>query len=205
MVCGTSRHNKLPATAVVKAHVESAIDESFFCSELWPDWTRVMAMALTEAKVAKKAGETPVGAILLNAEGKVLARAGNSPISRHDPTAHAEILALRRAGRQTKNYRLIGSILVTTLEPCLMCLGALVHAQVAGLVYGAANPKTGAVYSRLRGVELDFLNHRFWVLPGVEATACEKLLSEFFRERRKQQKVNQWDASIPETSDGTKN
>jgi tRNA(adenine34) deaminase len=127
-----------------------------------------------------------VGAVLVGPKGAVLSRAHNAPISRSDPTAHAEILALRRGARALGNYRLEGAVLAVTLEPCLMCLGALVQARVAGLVYGAADPKAGAVASCLPGPGLPFLNHRFWAVGGVRAADCAALLQAFFRRRRAQ-------------------
>jgi tRNA(adenine34) deaminase len=144
-----------------------------------------MRLALDQAFLAGQAGEVPVGAVVLSRQGEVLARAGNAAVSTHDPTAHAEILALRRAGEAAGNYRLDGAILAVTLEPCLMCLGAMVHARIGGLVYGARDPKAGAVASCLRGLDLDFLNHRFPVLDGVLADDCAGALKRFFLGRRK--------------------
>jgi tRNA(adenine34) deaminase len=157
----------------------------------WAGWEQVMDVALEEAAAAARVGEVPVGAVLLAPDGAVLARAGNAPASRHDPTAHAEILALRRAARLTGNYRLPGSLLVVTLEPCLMCLGAMVHARIGALVYGAADPKTGAIASQLNGPGLGFLNHTFPVLGQVRAKACGELLQEFFRLRRRKNNEEQ--------------
>lgn len=150
----------------------------------WADWAAVMDTALVQAAQAAQVGEVPVGAVLLSAEGEVLAQAHNAPISGNDPTAHAEIRCLRAAAKGVNNYRLPGTILAVTLEPCLMCLGALVHARVAGVVYGTPDPKTGALVSRLDGINLEFLNHRMWVLSGVREDACAKLLRDFFRARR---------------------
>ncbi len=143
-----------------------------------------MRLALDEAKRAGDVNEVPVGAVILDPDGEVLAKASNSPISRNDPTSHAEILALRQACKKLNNYRLPGCILVVTLEPCLMCLGALVHARVETVVYGAADPKTGAVTSRLEGFALPFLNHRPAVIHGVLEEECGALLRDFFRSRR---------------------
>jgi tRNA(adenine34) deaminase len=151
----------------------------------WESWEDPMRLALKQAQKAETRGDVPVGAVLLSAEGEVLARSCNSPIFAHDPTAHAEILALREGGRKSRNYRLEGTILVATLEPCLMCLGALVHARVAGVVFGAPDPKTGALLSRLDGVNLDFLNHRFWVQGNVLTEECGDMLRNFFQARRK--------------------
>jgi len=143
-----------------------------------------MRLALEEAREAAAAGEVPVGAVLVSRDGDILARAHNAPIARHDPTAHAELLALRRAAEQTANYRLDAPVLVATLEPCLMCMGAMVHARIGGLVFGARDPKTGAALSCLEAHRLPFLNHTFPVLEGVLADECGALLKEFFAARR---------------------
>jgi tRNA(adenine34) deaminase len=150
-------------------------------------WRGFMDLALAEAQQAANCGEAPVGAVLLSPRGEVLASARNESIGLNDPTAHAEILCLRRAGERLANYRLTGSILVVTLEPCLMCLGALLHARVAGVVFGAADPKAGALVSNLDGAALPFANHRLWVIPGVLAEECGGLLKRFFLQRRKEQ------------------
>lgn len=141
-----------------------------------------MRLALVEAERAARVGEVPVGALLV-AQDDVRSRAFNQPIAAKDPTAHAEILVLRAAAAAAGNYRLPGSTLYVTLEPCLMCVGALVNARVARLVYGAFEPKTGAVRSLVRALELP-LNHRVEVVPGVLAAECGALLQAFFRERR---------------------
>ncbi len=151
----------------------------------FPDFEAVMALALAKAREAAAAGEAPVGAVVLAPTGEVLGAAGNAPIGSADPTAHAEILALRQAALSVGNYRLPGAILAVTLEPCLMCLGAMIHARVGLLVYGAADPRTGAVTSQLPGPDLPFFNHRFDVVSGVLETACGDLLRDFFRERRR--------------------
>lgn len=153
----------------------------------WPSWRLVMARALRQAWLASKNGETPVGAVIIEAAtGTLLAEACNSPVDRRDPTAHAEILALRQAGSALGNYRLNGAIVAVTLEPCLMCLGAMVHARIAGLVFGARDPKAGAVTSRLEGLELDFLNHRFPVMGGIMEEECSAILTRFFAARRRE-------------------
>lgn len=143
-----------------------------------------MDLALELARQAGGQGEVPVGAVVLAPDGRLLAQAHNAPIGLHDPTGHAEVLALRQAGLAMGNYRLPGSILAVTVEPCLMCLGAAVHARVAGVVFGALDTKAGAVVSNLPGPELPFLNHRFWVVAGIRQAQCADLLSEFFRRRR---------------------
>ena len=150
----------------------------------WPSYEAIMRLALEEARQAADAGEAPVGAVILSAQGEVLARAGNAPISSADPTAHAELRAIRQAAAKIGNYRLLDTILAATLEPCLMCLGAIVHARIGLLVYGAPDPRTGAVDSRLSGPDLPFLNHRFDVVAGVLAEECGTALRDFFRSRR---------------------
>jgi tRNA(Arg) A34 adenosine deaminase TadA len=147
------------------------------------DDTGFMDLALGEADRAAAAGEVPVGAVVV-LDGRVLARGHNAPISRRDPTAHAEIVALRAAAQELGNYRLAGVTLYSTVEPCAMCCGAIVHARVARLVYGAADPKAGAVESLFRLLQDTRLNHRVEVTAGVRAAECGSRLSEFFRSRR---------------------
>jgi tRNA(adenine34) deaminase len=142
-----------------------------------------MRAALAQARLAESAGEVPVGAVLVIGE-EIAARAANAPIRLSDPTAHAEILALRRAGEQQRNYRLPGSTLYVTLEPCPMCAAALVHARVARLVYAAADPKSGAAGSLMDLTRDARLNHRLQVAGGVLADEAALLLKGFFRERR---------------------
>lgn len=150
----------------------------------WPDWEALMRLALVEARQAAAEDEAPVGAVLVARSGEILAQAHNAPIARHDPTAHAEVLALRQAARATANYRLDAPILVVTLEPCLMCMGAMIHARIGGLVFGALDPKTGAAASCFEAHRLPFLNHTFPVLGNVLAEECGDLLREFFAARR---------------------
>jgi tRNA(adenine34) deaminase len=145
----------------------------------------MMAAALDEARRARDAGEVPIGAIVV-LDAEVVGRGFNQPISSGDPTAHAEIVAIRAAARQIDNYRLTGATLYVTIEPCLMCVGALVHARIATLVYGAAEPRTGAVVSTVRGGELPGHNHRFEVISGIRDQECRELMQQFFRERRSQ-------------------
>lgn len=142
-----------------------------------------MRHALDEARKAREAGEVPVGAIVCVGDD-IVGRGFNQPIGSADPTAHAEIVALRDAARRVGNYRLTGSTLYVTVEPCLMCVGALVHARVATLVYGAPEPKSGAVVSTVKGGELPGHNHRFEVVSGVLADECRQIVQEFFREKR---------------------
>ena len=147
------------------------------------DYERLMAAALEEAQRARASGEVPIGAVVaLNRE--IVGRGFNQPISSHDPTAHAEIVAIREAARQVGNYRLTGATLCVTIEPCLMCVGAIVHARIATLVFGAAEPRSGAVVSTVRGGELAGLNHRFEVVAGVSEAACREVMQEFFKARR---------------------
>jgi len=142
-----------------------------------------MDAAIAEARRARDAGEVPIGAVV-SLNGEIVGRGFNQPISSSDPTAHAEIVALRAAAARVGNYRLTGATLCVTVEPCLMCVGALVHARVGTLVYGAAEPKSGAVASMVRGGELPGHNHRFEVVSGVREVECRDLIQEFFRSRR---------------------
>jgi tRNA(adenine34) deaminase len=141
-----------------------------------------MRQALDEARRAREAGEVPVGAVVV-AGGTVVGAGFNQPILSLDPTAHAEIVALRAAARRLANYRLGGTVLYVTIEPCLMCVGAIVQARVASVVYGAPDPKGGAVRSLLDPARLP-LNHRFQVVEGVLGDECRELVQEFFRSRR---------------------
>jgi tRNA(adenine34) deaminase len=149
------------------------------------EYDGLMDAALEQAALAHAAGEVPIGAIVAIG-GEILGRGFNQPIRAGDPTAHAEIVALRDAAHRVGNYRLTGATLCVTIEPCLMCVGALVHARIGLLVYGAAEPKSGAVVSAVRGPELPGLNHKFAVVSGVREPSCRKLMQEFFRERRPQ-------------------
>jgi len=142
-----------------------------------------MQQALALARQAEAAGEVPVGAVLV-LDGKLIGAGSNGPIGRADPTAHAEILALRDAARRSNNYRLVGSTLYVTVEPCTMCAGALVHARVARLVFGAAEPRAGAVASSARVLDNPGLNHRVAVSGGVLADECAALLRQFFAAKR---------------------
>ena len=144
-----------------------------------------MTEALREASAAHDCDEVPVGAMIVDSSGRIIGRGRNGPIGAHDPTAHAEIVALRAACAATGNYRLPpGAIMAVTLEPCLMCLGAAVHARLGGLVFGASDPKSGAIESCLDGLNLPFLNHRLPALGGVCAEECAALLTAFFQARR---------------------
>lgn len=148
------------------------------------DDARWMAVALAEAREAAAAGEVPVGAAVVK-DGVLLATGRNSPVASHDPSAHAEVNALRAAARALGNYRLDGCTLYVTLEPCAMCSGAMLHARLARVVYGAADPRTGAAGSVVDLFAQPLLNHRTRVTSGVGAEACGAALQEFFRERRR--------------------
>ncbi len=146
-----------------------------------------MREALALAQQAAQAGEVPVGAVVVK-DGAIVGRGFNAPISRHDPSAHAEIMALRDAALHIGNYRLVGCELFVTLEPCVMCVGAMFHARVARVVYGAKEPKTGAAGSVFNLFTEPQLNHHARIEGGVLAEECGKVLSDFFAMRREQQK-----------------
>jgi tRNA(adenine34) deaminase len=156
------------------------VSDSFPAAETEERWMR-HALALAER--AREAGEVPVGAVLIK-NGELLAEGWNRPISTNDPTAHAEIVALRAAGERIGNYRLVDTTLYVTLEPCIMCMGALAHARVKRLVFGTADPKRGAAVSAMCWSEVGFLNHRIEIEGGTLAKECAGLLTGFFRERR---------------------
>ena len=141
-------------------------------------------MALDLARGAGAAGEVPVGAVLVSADGECIGAGSNQPIATNDPSAHAEMIAMREAARRVGNYRLEGTTLYVTLEPCPMCAGALVHARVARLVYGARDLRFGGVRSKFRIADSELLNHRVEVVEGVLAADCVEVLQEFFREKR---------------------
>jgi tRNA(adenine34) deaminase len=142
-----------------------------------------MSMALAEARAALDAGEVPVGAIVV-IDGQVAGRGHNQPIARRDPTAHAEIVAIREAAAAIGNYRLPGATLFATIEPCAMCAGALIHARVERLVYGAADPRAGAVSSVFQLCNSSALNHQVEIVAGVLEEECRELIQSFFRARR---------------------
>ena len=143
-----------------------------------------MLRAIELALVAEASGEVPIGAVIVDGEGKRLSEAYNRPISLKDPTAHAEMIALREAGAQAGNYRLEGATLYCTLEPCPMCAGALVTARVARLVFGARDLRFGGVRSKFRLADSELLNHRVEIVEGVLAAECTELLRRFFDQRR---------------------
>jgi tRNA(adenine34) deaminase len=142
-----------------------------------------MREALRLAREAEQAGEVPVGAVVV-AGGEIIGRGRNSPIAHADPTAHAEILAVREAARVAGNYRLEGAVIYVTLEPCVMCAGALVAARLARLVFGARDLRFGGVRSKFRIADSELLGHRLEITEGVLASECLELLQRFFRERR---------------------
>lgn len=148
-----------------------------------PDELAFMQQALAQAQFAWDEGEVPVGAVVVK-DGVVIARGYNRPIGKHDPTAHAEIVALRAAAEALGNYRLPGCELYVTLEPCVMCSGAMMHARLARVVYGAADPKTGAGGSVVNLFEQDQLNHHTGIVGGVLADECGAMLKRFFAARR---------------------
>jgi tRNA(adenine34) deaminase len=148
-----------------------------------------MRHALKLASQAQDAGEVPVGAVVVQ-DGVIIGRGFNAPISRHDPSAHAEMMALRDAAQNIGNYRLVGCELFVTLEPCLMCAGAIMQARIARTVYGASDPKTGACGSVLNAFAEQRLNHHTEVVGGVLADECGLMLSNFFALRRAQQKAS---------------
>jgi tRNA(adenine34) deaminase len=153
----------------------------------WGFWAvtddHFMRAALDLARAAADCGEVPVGAVVV-ANGTIAGRGFNQPIGTHDPTAHAEIVALRDAARNVENYRLTGATLYVTIEPCQMCVGAMIHARIARLVYGAREPKAGAIESAMRAHEHPALNHRTTATGGVLEEECRALMQLFFEARR---------------------
>jgi tRNA(adenine34) deaminase len=143
----------------------------------------LMRLALAQAGLARDAGEVPVGAVVVLGD-RVVGSGFNRPISSQDPTAHAEIVALRAAAQAIGNYRLAGATLYVTVEPCLMCVGAMVHARIAAVIYGATEPKAGAIVSMTRANELAGLNHRLEAAGGVLEDECREIIQAFFRSRR---------------------
>jgi tRNA(adenine34) deaminase len=143
-----------------------------------------MRQALAQADLAGAAGEVPVGAVVVQ-DGRVIGAGHNQPIGATDPTAHAEVVALRSAATAVGNYRLTGATLYVTVEPCLMCVGAMIHARIGTLVYGASEPKAGAIDSTQRAHEHAALNHRMTVVSGVLAAECGQRLKQFFADKRR--------------------
>ena len=149
----------------------------------------LMEQALIEAKKGYDEGEVPIGAVIADPDGDIIASAHNQPIGLNDPTAHAEILALRRAGEAMKNYRLNDVTLVVTIEPCLMCIGAAIHSRLSTLMFGAFDTKGGAAGSLYDPANDTRLNHSIEVISGVREKECSDLLKDFFRSRRDQKQV----------------
>ena len=145
-----------------------------------------MRAALDQALDARQRGEVPVGAVVV-LNGEIVGAGCNQPISAADPTAHAEIVALRNAAQRVENYRLNGATLYVTIEPCQMCVGAMIHARIARVVYGTTEPKAGAIESAMRAHEHPALNHRMLATGGVLEAQCRGMIQEFFRERRESQ------------------
>lgn len=143
-----------------------------------------MRLALAQARQAAAQGEVPVGAVVVAPDGTILGQGANAPIETSDPTAHAEMLAIREAAASRNNYRLDGATLYVTLEPCVMCAGAIVHARISRLVFGARDLRFGGVRSKFRLADHELLNHRVQVDEGTLGAECSQLLQEFFRERR---------------------
>ena len=153
------------------------------------DYERLMKQALIEAKKGLDEGEVPVGAVVSDRNGGIIARAYNQPISLNDPTAHAEVLALRRAGEALGNYRLNDVSLIVTIEPCLMCIGAAIHSRISTLVFGAFEPRWGAAGSLYNPADDSRLNHRIEIISGIREQECSYLLKDFFRSRRSQKHI----------------
>ncbi len=149
------------------------------------DLYQLMLQALEEAKKGYSEGEVPVGAVLATQDGTIVAKAHNQPVALSDPSAHAEILAMRKAGLALHNYRLVSTILVVTIEPCLMCMGAALFSRIAKLVFGAGDPKAGAAGSVYNLAADDHLNHKIEVVSGIMEEECRSLMQNFFRARRR--------------------
>lgn len=156
-----------------------------------------MQLAIAEARAAEAAGEVPVGALVVSAAGEVIGRGNNQVLRCSDPTAHAEMVAMREAGQSLENYRLLGCTLYCTLEPCAMCAGAILHARIARLVYAARDPKAGACGSVLEVMNHPALNHRSEVTEGVLAEECSAMLTGFFRARRGKRSSETADPGLP--------
>ena len=148
-----------------------------------------MNQAIRAAEIAESIGEIPIGACLVSETGELLAVAGNRTITGSDPTAHAEILVLREAAAKIGNYRLVNSVVYSTIEPCAMCAGALVNARVKKLIYGAKDERFGAVETHFRICDGDLLNHKIEVISGVSAEVCRALMQNFFRKKREIKKL----------------
>lgn len=148
------------------------------------DYELLMKQALIEAKKGFEKGEVPIGAVIAGLDGNIIASAHNQPIGLNDPTAHAEILALRKAGELLNNYRLNNTVLVVTIEPCMMCVGAAIHSRISTLIFGAFDPKGGAAGSLYNPAKDTRLNHQIEIISGIREKECSDLLKDFFRSRR---------------------
>lgn len=153
------------------------------------DYERLMEQAIIEARAGYEEGEVPVGAVVAGPDGDIIAAAHNMPIGTNDPSAHAEILALRKAGNALGNYRLNNTALIVTIEPCLMCIGAAIHSRVSRLVFGAYDPKGGAAGSLYNPAIDSRLNHNIEIISGIKEKECGDLLKDFFRSRRNQKHI----------------
>ena len=150
----------------------------------------IMQSAIQEALKALQKDEVPIGAVLIDEKGKILSSAHNQTISLSDPTAHAEISALRQAGVNTKNYRLLNTVLYVTIEPCIMCMGAIIHARISKLVFGANDPKWGACGSLYDFSKDTRLNHKLEIISGICENECSSLIKNFFKEKRRKKNKN---------------
>jgi tRNA(adenine34) deaminase len=153
-------------------------------TKLSNEYLQFMKLALSEAEKAGQIGEVPIGAVLVSEDGAILASNHNRTIRLADPTAHAEILVMRGAALRINNYRLLNTTLVVTVEPCIMCMGAIVHARISRVVFGANDPKWGAAGSLYNYAEDDRLNHRVEIVKGVCEPECRSLMQDFFRAKR---------------------
>lgn len=149
------------------------------------DHSHYMKMALEEAVRARNQDEVPIGAVIVDSEGVLVSKAHNETVARHDPTAHAEMLAIRKAGAQVGNYRLLGTSLYVTVEPCVMCMGAVIHARISRVVFGAPDPKWGALGSIYDFSQEIRFNHRPEIVAGILADQCRRLMRDFFAQKRK--------------------
>lgn len=149
------------------------------------DYTSIMSVALREARKAYQKGEVPVGAVMTDAEGRIIARAHNRTIGNTDPSGHAEIISIRKAAKKLGNYRLPDTWLFVTIEPCLMCMGAMIHARINTVVYGASDPKWGAAGSLYDFSQDRRLNHQLNVISGICEEECRYLIQDFFQKKRK--------------------
>jgi tRNA(adenine34) deaminase len=175
---------RIPATA--DKSVDAQKDIMVESPLIKPDLSKLMRQALMEAEKGFYKGEVPVGAVLVDEQGCIIAKGHNQTIVQHDPTAHAEILVMRKAGLLCRNYRLTNTVLVVTIEPCLMCMGAMLNARIAHLVFGAFDPKAGAAGSLYNLPEDKRLNHRIEITSGIMETECRDLMQSFFKLRRKE-------------------